>query len=373
MTENCTASNNNNEENPFTVRVEKAIDGKYTASMRRFIQTISLYEADRCLKNRYKVLRPFQRKIALYDVCVDLIETLKFIPEYHRLSIMYRTASGKVPLTPELAWRRMKQVDKDIDKTVVPDLQPLLGDDKTHDDVCADYIQKQFEKHPTGQEGLKCSDGWEHSHLHTFMVYKMYYNGVVLDPDTPPAVDPNPYRVVPKEKPQVYPPELALVANASNDPSSPGKNPNDSDTKEDRHDDDDSDGEDTSVAVMEHNSPGDDDTHTNNTNNNHNNNGEKRSLSPPQNRADRAAQMRRSMLEEVREHLNLLRDFEDVISDAELNERKRELFKCLPPPPPSMVGKRELVVCEGEAEVVESKRAKVEQVLKIKADEDVKI
>ena len=94
----------------------------------------------------------------------------------------------------------MKQVDKDIDKTVVPDLRSLLDEDKPHDDVCQEYIQKQFEKHPTGQEGLKCSDGWEHSHLHTFMVYKMYYNGVLLDPDTPPAVDPNPYRVVPKEK-----------------------------------------------------------------------------------------------------------------------------------------------------------------------------
>ena len=107
MTDNN--NNNNNKEstaNPFTARVEKAIDGKYTASMRRFIQTISLYEADRCLKTRYKVHRPFQRKIALYDVCVDLIETLRFIPEY-RLSIMFRTASGKVPLSPELVSRSL--------------------------------------------------------------------------------------------------------------------------------------------------------------------------------------------------------------------------------------------------------------------------
>ena len=89
--------------------------------------------------------------------------------------------------------------------------------------------------------------------------------------------------------------------------------------------------------------------------------------------------MRRFMLEEVREHLNLLREFKDVVPDAELNERKRELFKCLPPPPPSMAVKRErgrevvgceIVDVEGEKE---GKRAKVEQVLTIKADEDTKV
>jgi len=348
-----------NEENPFTARVEKAIHGKYSASMRRFIQTISLYEADRCLKNRYKVLRPFQRKIALYDVCVDLIDTLKFIPEYHRLSIMFRTASGKVPLTPELAWRRMKQVDKDIDKTVVPDLRSLLDEDKPHDDVCQEYIQKQFEKHPTGQEGLKCSDGWEHSHLHTFMVYKMYYNGVLLDPDTPPAVDPNPYRVVPKEKPKIYPPELAMVTDTSHDISSPGKDAQDSDDKDDKHDEDDSDAEESNAgAEREH--------FVINTR-------EKRCPPAPLNQVDRAAQMRRSMLQEVRDHLNLLKDFEDVVSDAELNERKRELFKCLPPPPPSITVKRELLICESASVSGDNKRPKIDQVLRIKADQEMKI
>lgn len=346
-----------NEENPFTVRVEKAIDGTYNTSMRRFIQTISLYEADRCLKTRYKVLRPFQRKIALYDVCIDLLETLKFVPEYHRQAIMFRTASGKVPLTPELAWRRMKQVDKDIEKTIIPDLVPLFSEDKNHDEVCQEYIRKQFEKHPTGQEGLKCPDGWEHSHLHTFMVYKMYYDGERLDPNTPTAVDPNPYRVVPKEKPKVYPPELALVINPTHDASSPGKDAHDSDCKEDKHDEEDSDGEEMSNVGIEQvvsNVCG------------------KRSLSPSQNQVDRSTQIRRSMLQEVREHLNLLKDFEDVISDVELNERKRNLFKCLPPPPPSMTMKRELEVHENVSIAEDTKKMKTNQGIAIDIDQESK-
>ena len=60
--------NCNSNENPFTQRVKNEIKSTYHPTMRRFIQTIALYEADRCLQDRYQALRPFQRKIALYDV-----------------------------------------------------------------------------------------------------------------------------------------------------------------------------------------------------------------------------------------------------------------------------------------------------------------
>ena len=43
---------------------------------------------------------------------------------------------------------------------------------------------------------------------------------------------------------------------------------------------------------------------------------------------------RRSTLKEVREHLDLLKEFEGVISQDELIKRKRELFLALPPAPP---------------------------------------
>lgn len=42
---------------------------------------------------------------------------------------------------------------------------------------------------------------------------------------------------------------------------------------------------------------------------------------------------RRMALQEVREHLELLREFEGVVSDEELASRKRELFLALPPAP----------------------------------------
>ena len=43
---------------------------------------------------------------------------------------------------------------------------------------------------------------------------------------------------------------------------------------------------------------------------------------------------RRHLLREVREHLDLLKEFEGVISEDDIARRKRELFMALPPAPP---------------------------------------
>jgi hypothetical protein len=51
---------------------------------------------------------------------------------------------------------------------------------------------------------------------------------------------------------------------------------------------------------------------------------------------------RRLILEEVREHLNLLKEFEGVISEDALNKRKRELFATLPSAPPSTTSRNKL-------------------------------
>ena len=38
----------------------------------------------------------------------------------------------------------MKQVDKDIEKIIIPDLVPLFSDDKSHEEICQEYIRMQF-------------------------------------------------------------------------------------------------------------------------------------------------------------------------------------------------------------------------------------
>ena len=128
----------------FPARLKRAIGGTYVPAMRRAVQVVVLFEANRCLKDRYSVLRPFQRKIALYDTAVDIINTLNYIPVYHRISIMFRTASGKVPLTPDLAWRRMKVIEREITKAIISKIEPLLEDNASHNELCEEFIQSQY-------------------------------------------------------------------------------------------------------------------------------------------------------------------------------------------------------------------------------------
>ena len=51
-----------------------------------------------------------------------------------------------------------------------------------------------------------------------------------------------------------------------------------------------------------------------------------------------SAEERRKLLAEVREHLDILKEFEGAISPEELAERKRQLFLALPPAPPAAPG-----------------------------------
>lgn len=276
----------------FPERLKSAIGGAYFPAMRRAVQTCVLLEANRCLESRYSVLRPFQRKIALYDTSVDIINTLDYIPLYHRISIMFRTASGKLPLSPELAWRRMKVTEKEIMKAIIEKLEPLLEKGISHEEVCEEFIKEQYDSTlpNSGTIDTEKPDCWEYTHLIPLLAYKMYYSGKKVNPNLAPAVDPNPHRVVPNKKPDVYPPELGKI-----------DIPQQADISEERVIGKSSNG--TALSSSD--------------------------LSP----SSRAAGERCSMLKEVREHLVLLKDFEGVISDAEIKKRKRELFKSLPPAP----------------------------------------
>jgi len=129
---------------PFAARLNASIGRRYSNSMRRSVQTVVLFEANRCLKERYHVLRPFQRKVALFDTARDIIETLDFIPVYHRMEIMFRTATAKLPLSPDLTWRRMKVIDREIKKSLIPKIAPLLHASKTHENVCREFIQREY-------------------------------------------------------------------------------------------------------------------------------------------------------------------------------------------------------------------------------------
>lgn len=61
---------------------------------------------------------------------------------------------------------------------------------------------------------------------------------------------------------------------------------------------------------------------------------------------------RRLVLKEVRDHLDLLKEFEGVIPEDELNKRKRELFAALPAAPPPAKKLQTATPAKGENEAL---------------------
>jgi len=270
----------------FVSRVYLAIGRRYSVSMRRSVQTVVLYEANRCLSNHYGHLKPFQRKAALLDTAKDLVNSLSFIPIYQRMEIMFRTATGKLLLSPELAWRRMKIINRDIRKTITPKINMLIEGCKSHDELCKKFLQHEYTHH-SGKVDKEYHDIWEYTHIHYFLAFRMYYVGCSINTDMPPACDPNPERMVPADEP--------FEIECRNRSFLSGRKPED-------------ERKDTPVAYI-----------------NVDQNGVEFSDA-----LVAETQERRALLKEVKDHMELLKEFDGLIPDSELKKQRKELFMSLP-------------------------------------------
>lgn len=285
------------ESDSFQVRVKNAIKGNYRSCMRRSLQSVALYEADRCLKGRYPQLRPFQKKYALITTTVDLLNTLDFLNDYHRQEIMFRTNASKEPLGPDLAWRRMKLLTREINQTILPKAKEMIENDenseKSHDEICALVLQRMFEDNTVNTKPHPPM--WEYNHTNVFTVYRIYYRGVVVDPAIFPA----------------KPPRVVEV---------PAKRPADRNTAGENG----GDAQSIPLAQMTIGAV-------------------KRGKN-----VEMSDEERRAMLQEVKDHTELLKQFEGVIPGEELAARKRALFAALPPvPPPVGEGRKQRKKAKG--------------------------
>ena len=87
-------------------------------------------------------------KFALFATAVDLLETLDFLDYYDRQEIMFRRKALKDPLTPDVAWRRMKMISGEINEKILPKAKELIEDDdnseKSHEEICALLLQSMY-------------------------------------------------------------------------------------------------------------------------------------------------------------------------------------------------------------------------------------
>ena len=88
----------------------------YNDCMRRSLQSVILYEARRCIEDDLPGMKPFQRKIALMDQANGLIESLPFLLPHQREEILWRTATSKEHLNGDIAYKRIQQINKELQK-----------------------------------------------------------------------------------------------------------------------------------------------------------------------------------------------------------------------------------------------------------------
>jgi hypothetical protein len=268
----------------------------YDGCMRRSLQTVLLYEAKRCIEPKLQSLRPFQRKSAHIDQMLALLESLTFVLPHQKEEIMWRTGSSKEPLTAEIAWKRAKSVDNELEK-LAKALKPFIVAGKTHNEIVDLLVQSLFEG-LINFVGKPYPTNWEHAHNHVILAFRMYYRYDQLDPTFPPPISPREI-VVPNSREKTLPFTMKKMLPSgihfNDDSSAYGVNMllNESNA---------------TVAVAT-----------------------KLPVRPTT--EEQSMSERRMALQEVREHLELLKEFEGVVPDEELANRKRELFLALPPAP----------------------------------------
>jgi len=101
----------------------------YDHGMRRSVQTVTLYEAYCCISNRLPSHRPFQCELAFFDQAIALVDTASdYLLPHKREEIMWWTGTSKEPMQPKMAWKRMKLIEKEVEK-VVEKIRPLCQDE----------------------------------------------------------------------------------------------------------------------------------------------------------------------------------------------------------------------------------------------------
>ena len=125
----------------FEERLVEAIgESGYRKMMRRSVQTVVLLESNRMIKEKLPNFRPFQRKLAYMDQVQALLDELACIPAADKESVLWRTATSKEPMDSEIAWKRMKYIEKDMAK-LVETARPFCSGEKTHNEIVDELVQ----------------------------------------------------------------------------------------------------------------------------------------------------------------------------------------------------------------------------------------
>mmetsp|Transcript_25036 Transcript_25036/g.54900 ORF Transcript_25036/g.54900 Transcript_25036/m.54900 type:complete len:387 (+) Transcript_25036:162-1322(+) len=351
----------------FAQRLQEALSeygGVYDPVMRRSFQTVLMFEANRCLKDKLPTLRPFQRKLAVFDQAKYLLEEISgesslvgLDTQGKREEIMWRTGTSREPLNPESMWSRASRLSKDVEKVAEQVEEFMKGNTKitstsTHEEIYRSFVESIYDKaHPNVQPGTEVYPiQFEYTHSHLFLAYKVYYRKGKIDPEFP---EPRAREInVPREKPtgglESYNPILPAIVTAAsaNNAVIASKMSGRPTSKVARI---------IAPAIALRESPlivaaGQKASaaaavaaaHVTGANLSLNGRVSEPRHNQQQNHMiqdvptiqQQDERRRRELLREVKDHMELLSQFEGIIDSETLKKRKRDLFLSVPPPPP---------------------------------------
>lgn len=88
-------------------------------------------------------MRQFERNIALITTAMDLIYALDFLTDEQKAGIVSLTVKNdtKPCIAKITGANRVKQIKEQF----LPGIGELLSEEKTHEEICKEFVQKKYE------------------------------------------------------------------------------------------------------------------------------------------------------------------------------------------------------------------------------------
>ena len=103
----------------------------YQSYMRRSMQTVVLYEAQRCIAPRVSRLRPFQKRALLMSMVYNILSEIDFMTPSDKEAVLWKTQRSQEQLDPATAWKRCRIIERDLNK-LLRQMPKFASPDRPH-------------------------------------------------------------------------------------------------------------------------------------------------------------------------------------------------------------------------------------------------
>jgi hypothetical protein len=134
---------------PCLVRTK--LNRVFLFSVRRSVQSAVIFEGYRSLEDQLPKMRPFQRKLAVFDQVKALIDAITHLTHRQKEEILWRTMSSRENMDHEVVWKRAKAIQRELE-SLAQKIKPLCAPGKKHSDTVDEFIQQQYVR-------ISCSSG----------------------------------------------------------------------------------------------------------------------------------------------------------------------------------------------------------------------